>query len=260
MSEVPLAHKYSAQTYDDALSNLVERWKQRNDSGPVKYKQAAIGMDESTVSVALKFLGEIGLLEVPKAGSYVVPDDVVDYKTKMGEVKLEAKRDIAERLKGYVLYEEALFMLGLDEFDIEELAESLSGSSSVAAEKDELSDVKRSLNILAELGFLQIDDEGSVTAPVELDGASESGEQEELDADNEEDAMSADEKAEQATNSVGTATDIGQSTDVAPSVVSGGSTRLSVDMDISMDVTEMETQEVRDKLEVIEDILGENEA
>lgn len=256
MSDVPLAHKYSAETYDKALSNLVERWNQEGDGSPIKYDEAAIGMDKSTVSTALKFLGEIGLLEVPKAGSYIVPEDVLNYRTKMGAVRDQAKRDVAERLDDYPLYKEAKFMIGLDDFELDELAENVSGSASVAASQDELRDVNRSLNILIELGFLEVDEEGHVSVPDDLGGGAESAE-EEVGPDIEEGQAAA--EAETEADGAGTGAAARQATAggaaVGPEIVTG----LTVEMDISMDVTEMETQEVKDKLEVINKILGQNE-
>lgn len=255
MSEVPLAHKYSAETYERSLSNLVERWEQEGDGNPIKYDEAAIGMDKSTVSVALKYLGEIGVLEVPKAGSYVVPEDVVGYWTKMGEVKKQAKLDVADRLEDYPLYKEAKFMLSLDDFVLEDLAEDVAGSASVAASKDEVRDVKRSLNILAGLGFLEIDDEGHVSVPADLADTSE-GVPEEDEAP--EPKQNVDEPQAEA-DGVGGGGAVSQDTATAQNSPAEVVTGLSVDMDISMDVTEMETQEVRDKLEVINDIIGQNE-
>jgi len=245
MSNVPLAHKYSAETYDQTLSDLVERWKQEGSEDPVKYDEAAIGMDKSTVSVALKFLGEIGLLEIPKAGSYIVPDDVLDFKTKMGDVERSAKREAAARLDEYPLYKETKFMLGLDNppATLDELAENVSGSSAVAAEKSELSDVKRSLRVLAELGFLEIDDEGMVSIPAELDGDSESDPVEDR-MDTGEDGGEEEEEEEEEEAQERPLAD-------RASAAHAATHGLTVDMDITMDVTDMEPVEIREKLEAI---------
>jgi hypothetical protein len=247
MSGVPLAHKYSTETYDQALSNLVERWKKEGGEDPIKYDEAAVGMDKSTVSVALKFLGEIGLLEVPKAGSYVVPDDVVDYKTKMGDVERSAKREVAARLDEYPLYKETKFMLGLSDpsVTLHELAENVSGSSAVAAEKSELSDVKRSLRVLAELGFLEIDDEGVVSIQADLEADSEP-ESVEVGADAGEDGEAQERPAGSEDGTVAQ-----QPLSDGASAAHAATPGLTVDMDISMDVTEMGADEIREKLEAI---------
>lgn len=257
MSEVPLAHKYSAETYDQALSNLIERWKQGDSDEPVKYKDAAIGVDKSTVSVALKFLGEIGFLEVPKAGSYIVPEEVLKYRTMMGDVKRNAKQEVESRLDEYPLYSESKFMLGLNEYTLDELAEDVSGSAEIAATQDELSDVKRSLRILAKLGFFEIDEEGKVSVPDDM--------ADEAPAESPEEGT--DPETDTSTESEGTE----QDTDVDDKVVArqhpnGGTstgpervTSLVVDMDLSMDVTEMGKDEIREKLEVINDIFDQNE-
>lgn len=257
MSDVPLANKYSAETYDQALSNLVERWKQEGKEGSIKYDEAAIGMDKSTVSVALKFLGEIGLLEVPKAGNYIVPEEVFNYRTKMGGVKMDAMRQVESRLDEYPLYKETKFMLGLNDFVLDELAKEVSGSASVAASQDELSDVKRSLNILNVLGFLEIDEEGGVSIPDDLEGDTHTDPPEkntgsEIGPDTES------EDTEKAADTGGEVT-VQQSPDGGTIARPESITSLTIDMDISMDVTEMDTDEVREKLEIVHDILGQNE-
>lgn len=266
MSDVPLAIKYSADTYDKALSNVVKRWLRKGDGESVKYDEAAIGMDESTVSTSLKFLGEIGILEVPKAGHYIVPDEVVDYRNKMGEVKREAKLRVEHRLEEYPLYEETKFILEMErDYQLDELAEEVSGSAAVAASQDELVNVKRSLNILERLGFLEIDDEGYVSIPDDLKRDSETGSHKE-DAGSEADPATESEIDEETNGhgNEGTARQVPNGGTVAPprSAKVGtidrpdGVTRFVVDVDISMDVTEMETDEVREKLEAINNSLG----
>lgn len=257
MSSVPLAHKYSPETYDQALLNLVERWKQEGGEDPIKYDEAAVGMDKSTVSVTLKFLGEIGLLDVPKAGNYIVPDEVLNYKTKMGDVKRGAKQEVAARLDDYPLYKETKFMLGLSDSPVtlDELAEDVSGTAAVAAEQDELSDVKRSLRVLSELEFLEIDEEGVVTIPAGLEGESQPESPEEGgDA-----GADAEKEAEGSEMSV-------QGPDRAPfqqpavdgaAIVDAGAAVLTVEMDISMDVTDMGPDEIREKVEAVNGALGE---
>lgn len=256
MSNVPLAHKYSAETYAQSLSNLVERWKQEGGEDPIKYDEAAVGMDKSTVSVALKFLGEIGLLEVPKAGSYIVPEDVLDYWTKMGEVKRGAKQDVAGRLDDYPLYKETKFMLGLKEdFSLDELAEDVSGSAAVAAEQGELTDVKRSLKVLAELELLEIDEDGIVSLPVDLEaGFQPETPQEGTDpeTDTGTDGVEPEQDAE-----AGDGVSAQQPLPDGASAGHAGAAALTVDMDISMDVTDMGADEIREKLEAINGALGQ---
>lgn len=248
MSEIPLAQKYSPETFDRALSNLIERWRQEGGEDPIKYDEAAVGMDKSTVSVSLKFLGEIGLLDIPKAGHYTVPEEVVNYKTKMGDVKKEAKQEVTGRLEDYPLYKETKFLLRLNDFTLDELAEDVSGNPAVAAEQDELNDVKRSLRVLAELGFLEIDDEGGVSIPADLEGSSES-EAPEAGVDEAESGGES-EGTEPEVEADGSAA-VHQPPSDGPKMEHGGPAGLSVDIDISMDVTEMEADEIEEKLEAI---------
>jgi hypothetical protein len=214
-------------------------------------------MDKSTVSTALKFLGEIGILGVPKAGNYIVPEEVVDWRTKVGEVQRESRREVESRLNEYPLYKEAKFMLGLGDFTLEELVEDVSGSAAVAASKDELRDVKRSLSILAELGFLEVDEEGRVSVPDDLEGGTEAEAPEEGTAP-EADASTEPESAAQPSE-VGDGAAVPQNSDGGTVVAPQKTARLAVDMDISMDVTDMGADEVREKLEVINEVLGKDE-
>lgn len=254
MGEVPLAPKYSAEIYARALSNLVERWKQKGGKGSIKYNEAAIGMDKTTVSTALKFLGEIGLLEVPKAGSYIVPESVLDYRTKMGNVKRDAKQEVAAQLDDYPLYKEAKFLLSLNDFTVGELAENVSGYKSIAAEQGELNDVERSLKILAELEFLEIDEEGSVSIPADLeDEAQPESPQENAGAE-------ADAGAEAEGPGGSAEASVGSHAqqpgfDGAPAS-DEGTVALTVDMDIFMDATDMGPDEIREKLEAINGAFG----
>ncbi|WP_339103972.1 hypothetical protein [Haloterrigena salinisoli] len=271
MSEVPLAHKYSAETYDRALSNLVTRWDHEGSEEPIKYDQAAGEMDKSTTSVALKYLGEIGLLEVPKAGYYEVPDEVFRFRDKIGDVAREAKQEVASRLEEYPLYEETKFHLKLKDSvcEFDDLVEAVAGSTSVAASQDEVRDVERSLNILDVLGFLEIDDEGRVSIPEDLENDPVADEPEDnTSSENDtslEDYTSPEvdqgpepEPAEGAAEPTGR-TVARQTPDGGAIAVQDGVTGINVEMDISMDVTEMETEEVEQKLEAIHDVFGQNE-
>lgn len=258
MSEVPLARKYSAGTYDKALSNVVNRWVQNNGEGPVKYDEAAIGMDKSTVSVALKYLAQIGLLESPKAGSYNVPDEVVDYENKIGQVQEQAKRAVKERIGNYPLYSEAIFYLNVDDFTLDELVEDVAGSSEVAASQDEVADVKRSLKILAELEFLKIGEDGAVSVPDDLRGESDTnGDQLPEQSSDEEQA---DTKEEHSTPENGGAQAKQDGGAPASSADGHVQSQLVSDVDVSIDATEMGAEDLRKKLEIIDDVLGRDEA
>ncbi len=228
-------------------------------------------MDESTTSVALKYLGEIGLLDVPKAGFYEVPDEVLRYKDKVGDVKREAKQEVVSHLEEYPLYKETMYLLELkhNEREFDGLVEAVAGSASVAASQDEVGDVERSLNILDVLGFLEIDEEGRVSIPEDLENEPVADEPED-DTSSENDASLEDytsseadqgsepEPAEGAAEPTGR-TVAQQTPDGGAVAVQGGVTGINVEMDISMDVTEMEAEEVEQKLEAIHGVFGQNE-
>lgn len=254
MAETALATKYSPETFDRALSNLVERWKEEGGDAPIKYDAAAVKMDKSTASTALKYLGDIGLLEAPKAGSYVVPKEVLDYRTKMGEVKAKAKRKVATRVDEYPLYKESKFMLRLDDYTVDDLAKEVSGSETVAAEEGDLRDVKRSIGVLAELELLEIDEEGFVSIPADLDGEAQDEQPDERGGDTEDDeAEGVSEERPTGTSPPPSPQPPSREVDT---VVHTGDAVLAVELDISMDVTDMEANEIKAKLEAIDGVLS----
>lgn len=137
------------------------------------------------------------------------------------------------------------------------MVEEVAGSSEVAASKDEVSDVKRSLKILAELGFLEIDEEGNVSIPAGLkdgdDGAKSSPDGQSQDSEDGE------EQVDRPLTEFNEENGEPQETVERVRSQSMSQSRLAVDVDISMDVTEMKTNEVKEKLETINDVLGEHE-
>jgi hypothetical protein len=159
----------------------------------------------------------------------------------MGTVKTEAKQDVARRLMDYPLYKETEFMLGVNEFTLEELTKEVSGSATVAASQDELPDVERSLAILETLGFLVIDDEGRVSMPDELKDDIHSGEPGA--------GTTPEDEGEVADG--GTVAAAPQEPESVTVAGAENATTLAIDLDITMDVTEMETEEIQEKLEGI---------
>jgi hypothetical protein len=258
MSEVALAHKYSSETYEKALSNVVDRWEQGGDN-PVKYDEAAIGMDTSTVSTSLKFLAEIGLLDAPKAGRYNVPEMVVKYRNKFGEVQQEAKKDVESMISDYPVYDEAKFLLEREQYTLDELAEAIAGSSRIAANKDELGDVKRSLKILAELDFLEMGEEGGVSLHDDL-----CAEESNVPNRNQKPEAEFDEEAETGlTESKDENAEI--QLEPEPKASEQKETRITAgpkfmsNIEISVDLVKIESDELREKLKIIKDILSHDE-
>ena len=258
MSEVALAHKYSSEIYEKALSNVIDRWEQDGDD-PVKYDEAAIGMDTSTVSVALKFLAEIGLLDASKAGHYNVPETVVKYRNMFGEVQQEAKKDVEMKISDYPVYDEAKFLLEREKYTLDELTEDIAGSSRIAANKDELGDVKRSLKILAELDFLEMGENGDVSLHDDL-----STEENEVPNRNQKPEEEFDEEAETASSEF---EDENAEIQLRPEPKASEQkeTRITAEpklisnIDISIDLAKIESDELREKLGIIRDVLGHDE-
>lgn len=238
MADISLATKYSSETYEKALKNIVRVAEKKDENNTIKYSEAAIGMDDSTASVSLKYLAEIGLLESPKAGHYEVPEEVIKYRNGLPAVQERSKKNVESRLREYPLYDETVFLLDSKEYSLEDLAEEVGGRPSITASKDELGDIKRSLKIISELGFLQINEDGKVSTVVESEKEidSEESENKELDSTTE-DSKETSKKSQEKTSSQD----------------------LGIELDVKMDVTEMTVEEIQNKMKTIQEVIKDEE-
>lgn len=257
MSDIPLANSYSPSTYDESLNNLTTRWQEKSDEGPVKYDQAALTLDASTVSTALKYLGDIGLIDSPKAGYYEVPDEVIDYRTKLGEVKADAKRQVVDRISGYPVYEESKIRVKIDEIKIEELAEAVGGSAQVSASESDLKKIERSIKILAEFGLFNIDEEGMVSLPdsTEPDSSEESTtDTDEAKNQNGNQTTNIEEQSESTNSDVSSKTQDHSTNSNTPPP-----TNPEINIEVSLELTDMDPDEAREKVDILNSLLTEHE-
>lgn len=259
MSDVHLAYKYDAENYPLALDNLVKR-AQDGDDEPIHYQDAAFGeISKSKSTAILKFLARAEIIDSPKAGHYTVPEEVVDWNRKFGPTKEEAKEQVRENLREYEVYKETEFVLDENSLSLDSLAEQVGGL--VGIDEDEVSDLKRTIRVFAELGFLEIDSEGVVS----LEDGKEQDDGEGTEESQKDSAVS-DEKltdfsdvsaADTTTAKTASPEPKPRTEGGIPESISYGS--LSADLDISIDVTDMEADELREKLEIINNVLGHDE-
>lgn len=261
MSDVTLAHEYSAETYNKALDNLVSRWEQEKEGNPIKYDKAAIGMAKSTVSTTLKFLAEIGLLDSPKAGYYKVPENVVKYKNNVGNAQRQSKQKVAEMIGDYPVYDEATFLVGRGEFTLNEMTDEIAGMSNIAASSDEIQNVRRSIEILAELGFLQLDEEDQVSVPTDLMDVKDQKHVGDVATDNTSNPITENDTIHRRSydNRCGNDNDyivkqMGELSKADRVTLSSG-----INIDISINATKMDVDDLREKLATIDDVFNDNE-
>lgn len=248
MSGVILAKRYSPGNYPVALNNLVKRYQR--DEQPIHYTEAGFGdVSEDQASSALRFFADIGFLENPKGASYVPPESVVTWQRKMGPIAEEAKEEVQDLLTEYEIFEETLFVLEDGEQKLEGLAEQVGGL--VGIDEDELTDMKRTLRVFVELGFLEIDAENrvslpesndteidqhnSVEDPKEQDDGSTPGPQEPSDQLEEDPERAVEQKGR------------------------SGIANLNVDLDISLNATEMDPDDLERKINAIRKIANYDE-
>ena len=240
MSGVILAERYSPGNYPIALNNLVKRYQR--DEQPIHYTETGFGdVSEDQASSALRFFADIGLLENPKGANYVPPESVITWQRKMGPIAEEAKEEVRDLLTEYEIFEETLFVLEDGGQKLEGLAEQVGGL--VGIDEDELTDMKRTLRVFVELGFLEIDAENRVSLPEYNDA--------EIDEDN-----SVEDPKEQDDGSTPSPEEPSDQLEEDPERAveqkgRSGIANLNVDLDISLNATEMDPDDLERKINAI---------
>jgi len=243
MSGVILAERYSPANYPGALNNLVKRYQK--DEQPVHYTEAGFGeVSEDQANAALRFFADIGLLENPKGANYVPPDSVVTWQRKMGPTAEQAKEEVRDILNGYAVFEETLFVLEDGDQKLDSLAEQVGGL--VGIDEDELSDMKRTLRVFVELGFWDIDAEDVVSIPDSVEDDIEQG-------DSTEDSMA---QPCEVTPSSSEPSDQQQDHPVMATKeqIQSGIVKLNVELEISLNATEMSPDDLEKKVNAIRKI------
>lgn len=250
MSDVPLPNSgISARLHYRSLHDLVDRYE--SDDEPVHYERAAINMNAPDCSSCLKFFGDIGLLNVEEQGVYIPPTYLVNFFNKIGATKEEAKRELFDQLDEYEVFSEILFQAERDDYGVEELAESVAGQ--VGTDEDEIGQVETFIEILDHLELASIDDEsGSVEIlPPKSDGDEKEIEEEETTETVEQDDSTSDQRGE-----VEPQVDSDEPSQVEYMSESG---RVQVCLEMTLDLSEVDVEETKEKLDAVQDFLNDVE-
>lgn len=237
MSEVVLTTRYSPDNYPLALENLAKRYEKNGE--PVHYTDAGFGeVSEDQASAALRFFADIELIENPKGANYVPPEPVITWMRKLGPIKEEAKQEVRELLMEYQVFNETVFVLQEGEQKLDSLSRQVGGL--VGIDEDELADMKRTIQVFVELGFFEAGADGVIQLPEDVS----SGDETKSSPSDSDDAASPDTDFDD--DGSPDHADVGSNRGYE---ISGG---LTIDVSISMDATEMEVNDLKEKLEVIE--------
>lgn len=234
MGEKVLPTHGSAESYVKALKQMVERYKQSDE--PVSYKKAAGDMSPSGASRGLKFFSKIGLVESPKAGQYFPKDFTYKLIKKRGQAKEKAQEEAINHLREKSeIFDDLHFQINLseDEKDLQELTKSVVNSA--ALDKDEESNVERFIEILAGIDLLELREDGKVALSANI-SEEKSEKQSKLSENQVESEESKKDATEEEKKNYSTASE-------------------NIEVNISMDATEMEEEEMEKKLELINEVL-----
>lgn len=263
MSDVELASRYAAENYPTALHNLAKRYQNEDSAEAVHYSELGFGdISDQQAKTALRFFADIELLENPKGANYIPPQSVLDWQLKMGDTSQQGKQEVYETLMEYEVFDEIVFVLDETEESITALAEQVGGM--VGIDEDELADMEKTIEVFVECGFLEQVEEGLVRIAEDLVD-SEDGE----DTETPQQASSS-AQDESATSSVGegqpSVEDHGNGAGVKPSPPEGQygletpRRSLTADLEITMDATEMDPEDLREKLEIIDETVAHDGA
>jgi hypothetical protein len=251
MDEIPLASRYSADNYPIALENLVRRYKSENE--PVHYSKAQTDeLSKDQAQSALKFFGDIELIEVPKQGEYVPPEHIITWIDSIeGPAKREAQQKSLESLQEYEIYKEARFSLSDGNKATDQLVREIGGR--IGASKDDLSDIENTIEVLGHLGFLDIDEEGEVSLPDEREVDMD---EEDSERDITKAVTEVNDSSEQESEPVEIDRDDAQIDGEGQAL---GNSGYNYEISVSIDATEMSVDDLEAKLDLIEDKLGTND-
>lgn len=253
MSDVVLAGRYSADNYPLALENLAKRYRRKESDEAVNYSELGFGgLSEDQASEALRFFANIGLLENPKGANYIPSQSVLNWKLKMGETAEQGKIDTFEQLKEYEVFNELVFILEEGAEELDDLAEQVGGL--VGIDEDELSQMKKTIEVFAACESLDIGDDNIVSLTHSPERIAESGESRSKEQSLEETVSSEpeipDSESELDTDGI---EDERPSEDNSPR---NSQSTLNLELEISMNATEMDPDDLREKLEIVEEILN----
>jgi len=253
MSEVPLAPRYAAKNYPIALKNLSKRCQKKDEGEEVHYSELAFGeLSEEQAKVALRFFSQAGLIENTTGANYIPPKEVVTWQIKIGEQSDAAKKEVRELLNEYDVFSEMMFVLNEGEMDLSELAEQVGGM--VGIDEDEVSKMEKTIEVFSEMEFVEVNEDGTVSSIENTE--SEKAESTKIDGQ-ESDAGNGDslsvggaelDKPDASGTTHDSRNDDGSKNEAPQD--------LTVNLDVSINATEMDPDDLEEKLEVIRQSIG----
>lgn len=248
MSEVALATPYAPGNYRKGLNNLVKRYEK--DDTEIHYKDVSFNeLSEDQARAALKFFGDIELIDITKRGHYRPPDEVVTWISSVdGPIKKEAKEKVEKRLSEYEVYDWIKFLLEDSERELESLVTDIGGNIGVS--EDDLSRLKRTIEVFAAIEFLEIDDENNVK--LLYDVAMESSSKDSSSQQN-----SKQERPENLDVSYDSNSELSEGDQIQTNS-QNQTQNAAIDLSVSLDATEMNVEDLREKLAVIKEVLGDD--
>lgn len=227
MTDLALPQAYSAEKHVEALENLVKKYDK--DEQPVKYSDAAIDMDPSSCSSCLSFWAAIGLIQAEKQGYYVPNQSTSNFVLQYGEAERRAREEIVEELSEDDIYEKLEFIVENSEFGLEKLALEVGGK--VGIKEDDVRLLKRYIEILIEFGILERGEDGNIALPEEEQN-SDTQDGSSVEENREEDELSGKKRESDRK-------------------------KIPVSIDVSVDLAEIEAEELDEKLQTLHKYLAE---
>ena len=126
----------------------------------MRYDQVR-GIKSANASSCLKFFGELGLLEIIKAGTYLPTDGVVNFFSQDETKSASGEAAIRNLLTDSYIFDETVFIAENHDYTIERLTEELAEDIASDDEEDEdvQTAVQRFIEIFVDLDFFGVDDE-----------------------------------------------------------------------------------------------------
>jgi hypothetical protein len=210
-------------------------------------------LSEDQAGAALKFFGDINLVEIIKQAHYCPPEEVVTWVSSVdGPVKKEAKEKTTKRLSDYEVYDWIGFLLENTDKELEALVSDIGGNIGIS--EDDLPRLKRTIEVFAAINLLEIDDEDNVKVVDDLA----------VESSNKDSSPQQNPKQEQPERKRNTHESDGGSNKVSKSHQTQSNRKFqtqsaAVDLSVSFDATEMTAEELREKIEIIKEVF-ENDA
>jgi hypothetical protein len=250
MSDITLASRYSAENYPLALENLAKRYNRTDSDDAINYSELGFGdLSEDQASKALRFFADIGLLNNPKGANYIPPEAVINWKLKVGETAERGKQEVFECLQDYNVFSELVFILEEGDEELSKLAEQVGGM--VGIDEDELSDMEKTIEVFASCGFFDISEDKTVSLAYYSSDETISEETPDQQSASQRSVSNSSERPKEP--HPGETVEAIDRTQFVENHTKEPS--LNAKLQIEIDATEMDASDLREKLEIVNEII-----